>query len=144
MLIRLLERIKKWFRQHKKAVVITATIVAITGAVVTLIVNGEKVTMTIDELTKKLLPEASKRTKPSEAISASIPKPMTKADLPSELVSVPIDGEVKIINRSEFIRHLHEGWNASEAKIAEAAQKGIDLQPGETIVNGCTVKLKAS
>ena len=54
------------------------------------------------------------------------------------------NGEVHEFTRSEFVRKLHEGWRASAAKLAEAAEKGIVLQDGETLVDACTVTLKCA
>lgn len=36
---------------------------------------------------------------------------------------------------SQHIRNLHEGWEASPTKVAEAAAMGIRLLPGQTLVN---------
>lgn len=125
------EKVKAWFRRHRKGVLITAIIVAITGTVAILIINGKKVKMPVKELAEKIVPDIPK------AVPAA-----TKAV--EETVSVNIDGVVKTFPRSEFIRQLHEGWHASAEKIAQAAEMGIELKPGETIVNACTVKMKAS
>lgn len=53
-------------------------------------------------------------------------------------------GEVHKFTRSEFVRKLPEGWRASAAKMAEAAEKGIVLQDGETLVDACTVTRKCA
>ena len=37
-----------------------------------------------------------------------------------------------------------EGWHASAEKLAQAAAMGIDLKPGETIVNACMVTKRAA
>lgn len=39
------------------------------------------------------------------------------------------------IDVSGHFRTLHEGWKASEKKIAEAAALGLELLPGQTIVD---------
>ena len=52
------ENVKDWFRRHRKAVVITATVLAITGTVAILLINGKKVKMPVKEQTSSsfLLP----------------------------------------------------------------------------------------
>ena len=140
----MLKRIKAWLKRHKKAVAVTATIVAVTGTVATLIIYGKKVNMSVDELSKKLLPDNSKEINPVKSVSAPTMQTMVNQGAATDLVSVTIDGEIKTFNRSEFVRRLHEGWSASEAKLAEAAEKGIQLHPGETLVNECTVRMKVS
>ena len=118
------EKAKDWFRRHRKAVIITATIIAITGTVAVLLINGKKVKIPVKELSKRILPEA--------------PEAVSKA---AEAVAVEIDGVTKTFPRTEFIRQLHEGWSASPKKLAQSASMGIDLKPGETIVNSCVVKM---
>ena len=50
------KRIKTWFLKHRKGVLITATILAITGTIVILLINGKKVKMPVlyDLLRKKV------------------------------------------------------------------------------------------
>ena len=123
------EKAKAWFGKHRKAVIVTATILAITGTVAIVLIKGKKVKIPVKELAEKIVPEASKAVKPTtEAVA--------------ETVSVEVDGVMKTFPRSEFIRHLHEGWHASAAKTAQAAEMGINLKHGETIVNACTVTMK--
>ena len=50
---------------------------------------------------------------------------------------------IREISRSEHIRSLHDRWHASLAKLAEAAEKGIELKEGETIVDACTLRICA-
>lgn len=137
------ESIVAWFKRHKKEVLI-ATVTAIVGTVVYLTINGQTVKMPISELRKKLIPES-----PDTNTPKILPSPSSAKGLPinetlnPETITVNIDGETRTINRSSFIRHLHEGWNASDAKKIQAEQLDIHLQPGETIVNPCVVKIKA-
>ncbi len=137
------ESIIAWFKSHKKEVFI-ATITAIVGTVAYLTINGQTVKMPTSELGKRLIPESSHKTNPRihppSVSTKSIP--LNKA-LNPEIITVNIDGETRTINRNSFIRHLHEGWSASDAKKIQAEQLGVDLKPGETIVNPCVVKIKA-
>lgn len=122
------ESIKAWFRKHRKGVIITASIIGIVGGVVILVINGKKIKMPIAEVAAKMIPEAP-----------SIPVAVVEE---ISTVTIEVDGVMKTFPRAEFIRQLHEGWTASEAKIAEAAERGIRLNAGETLVNACTVTLK--
>ena len=135
--------IRAWFKSHKKEVLI-ATITAIVGTVVYLTINGQTVKMPISELGKRLIPESPHTKKPSNLPPSSSTKSISLNEvLNPETITVNIDGEIRTINRSRFIRQLHEGWSASDAKKIQAEQLGVDLKPGETIVNPCVVKIKA-
>ncbi len=119
-------RFRAWINKHRKAVIIV-TILAISGVTAILLINGKKVKIPVSKLATKIVPDA--------------PTIIPEAAKTIETVTVEIDGVMKTFPRSEFIRQLHEGWKASSAKIAQAAALGIDLKPGETIVNACTVKM---
>ena len=138
------ERVKAWFRKHRKGVLITATILAITGTVAILLINGKKVKMPVKELAEKIVPEAPKAVKPVESAVNVVKQAAPEAAKVAETVTVEVDGVLKTFPRSEFIRQLHEGWHASAEKIAQAAEMGIELKPGETIVNACTVTMKTA
>ena len=114
-----------WVRKHRKAVVVTATIVAITGTVAVLLIKGKKVEIPVEKLAERILPDT----------------PPT-AQVTPKAVAVIVDGESKTFPREAFIRRLHEGWKASPEKLAQAAELGINLQPGETLVDACTVTMK--
>lgn len=56
-----------------------------------------------------------------------------------ESVVIPMHREYKEpFDVSFHIRNLHEGWKASPEKLAKAAAYGIDLLPGQTLVEGYT------
>lgn len=138
------EKVKAWFHKHRKAVVITATILAITGTVAILLINGKKVKMPVKELAEKLVPEVPKAAKPVENVVNVVKQAAPEVAKATETVTVEVDGVMKTFPRAEFIRHLHEGWQASAGKLAQAAEMGIDLKPGETIVNACMVNMKVA
>ena len=133
----MLERVKVWFRKHSKAVLITATILAVTGAFAVLLIDGKIVKIPVKELAEKLVPEVPQKS--SESLAKAADKLAPKV---AETVAVEVNGTLKSFPRAEFIRQLHEGWSASAAKTAQAAAKGIDLKPGETFVNACTVTMR--
>lgn len=138
------EKTRVWFRKHRKGVLIAATIIAITGTVAILLINGKKVKVPVKELAEKTLPEVSKAVKPVENAVNVVKQTAPEAMKVAETVTVEVDGVLKTFPRSEFIRQLHEGWHASAKKIAQAAEMGIELKPGETIVNACTVTMMAA
>lgn len=135
------ERLKKWLRKNKKVVAATAVILAVTGTVVTIVVSGKKVNIPIDELGKRIIPE---KNNPVNTVVSGAAQEVVNQQIQDEMVSLEVDGITKVFPRSEFIRQLHEGWNASEKKLLEAAERGITLQLGETIVNPCMVTMKTN
>lgn len=134
------ERLKKWLKKNKKAVAATAVILAVTGTVVTIAVSGKKVDISIDELGKRIIPENNPMNK--EVFGAV--QEAANQQIQNELIPLEVDGITKVFPRSEFIRRLPEGWQASEEKIAEAVERGIPLQPGETLVKPCMVTMKTN
>ena len=117
--------LRTWFTRHRQAVLVSATVLAITGTVAVLLIKGKKVEIPIEKLAKKIVPDDLKQ-----------------AELIAQTVSVEIDGVVKTFPRKAFIRQLHEGWKPSPAKIAEAEMLNIELKPGETLVKPCTVTMR--
>ena len=139
------EKIKAWLPGHRKGVLVTATIVAVTGTVAILLINGSIVKMPIKELAKRLVPEYRKFKPFKRAIKILrklIKRAAPDAETADETVTVEVDGIRKAFNKSEFLKHLREGWHA--AKAARAADMGIELKPGEAITNSCNVKIRAS
>ena len=122
------DKTKSWIKKHRKGVIITASIIAIVGGAVILIINGKEEKMSVAEVVAKMIPEVP-----------SVPAVITEE---VATVTISVDGVMKTFPRNEFIRQLHEGWRASDAKIVEAAVKGIPLNSGETLVNACTVAMK--
>ncbi len=138
------EKAKKWLSKHRKEVIITASVLAITGTVAILLINGKKVKMPVKELAEKIVPEVPQA---SGSVDVALEAAMDVAPQLSqaaETVTIKIDGVYKVFPRTEFIRQLHEGWQASPEKLAQAAAMGIDLKQGETIVNACMVKMRAA
>lgn len=124
----MLDKVKNWVNKHRKGIVVTVSIIGIVGSTVVLILNGKKVKMPVAEVAAKMIPE-----------SLNVPVEVNEG---IATVTIDVDGVKKTFLRTEFIRQLHEGWNASQAKIAQAAELGIPLNPGETFVNACTVNMK--
>jgi len=138
------EKAEAWFHKHRKEVLITATIIAVTGTVAILLINGKKVKLPVKDLAEKLVPEAPQMIKPIETAVNAVKQVVPEASKVAETVTVEVDGVLKTFPRSEFIRQLHEGWHASAAKMAQAAEMGINLKPGETIVNACNVTMRVA
>ena len=121
------ESIKTWIRRHNKGLFITVSVIGVISGAVILIVKGKRVEIPLDELAKRIILDDS-------LLPNNRPK----------VLSIPADGATTTFERASFIRHLHHGHNPSAAKINQAIEMGIALNPGETIVDACTVTLKAS
>lgn len=117
--------VRAWFSKHRKAVLVTATILAVTGTVAVVLIKGKKVEIPVKELAERIVPDVTE----------------TAEDV-AQNVTVNINGEMKTFTRDSFIRKLPEGWKASPEKIAEAKSLDIDLKPGETLVNACIVTMR--
>lgn len=137
------ESAKSWVRKHRKEV-IAATILAISGTIAILLINGKKASIPVKELADKLISVTPKAIKSIETMSATATHAIPEAAKASELVALEVDGVVRTFPREAFIRQLHEGWKASAAKLAEAEALNIALKPGETLVRACTVTMKAA
>lgn len=118
------DSIKAWVKKHKKGVIITCSVLAVVGTAVILLINGKKVTVPVEEIFEDVLAEA-----PKPAVIPNV------AESANETI-------VTTFSRSEFIRQLHPGQHASAEKLAQAAEMGIELMPGQTIVNETIVHLK--
>lgn len=83
-----------------------------------------------------------------ESKSKTAPAIFTKSDtLPK--ATEPLKSDIILTSqsclrfkRSEHIRKLHDNQRASIAKLIEAAEKGIELERGETLVKECVVEKK--
>lgn len=111
--------IKDWAREHKKGIIIASGVccaVVVGGVVIFCLTKGKKVPVPV----KDLLTNAPKE--------------------PALSMATETVGEVGRTNvitfpRAEYIRQLPVGQHASPAKLAQAAEMGIELEPGKTIVN---------
>lgn len=121
------DSIRSWLSKHRKAVFVTATILAISGTVAVVLINRKKVEIPVEKLAEQLVPKMDK-------LAESI----------AQIVEVKADGVTKTFQRGSFIRQLPEGWKASQAKIAEASALNIDLKPGETLVKACEVTMRVA
>ena len=137
------QKVRIWFRHHRKGVIITCTILSAVGGIVLILLNnGKKIEMSIDEFAESLIPDERNEAKTISSVAHTVSEVLTEAVEEEEKISVEVDGVMKTFPRKEFIRQLHEGWNASPEKIAQAADMGIELKQGETLVNGCTVTIR--
>lgn len=112
-------KVKEWATEHKKEIIIC-------GGIAVSVVAGVLIYKRLNIV------------KPSVASKVvSIITPTPKVDVIQSCETI------REVSRCEHIRSLHDGWRASIDKIAEAAEKGIELKEGETIVNACTVRICA-
>lgn len=140
----MIEWIKSWARKHKKGIIITCGIVAVVGTIAILVINGKKVEIPVKELADEIIPEMPKAIKPLDTTVDAVKTVAPQVAQAAEDITLEVNGVLKTFPRSEFIRQLHEGWHASAEKLAQAAELGIDLKPGETLVNACTVTMHAA
>lgn len=122
-----MKSIKIWAKKHRKGIIATCTVLAVIGVVAIIIIKGKKVEIPVNELAKNIIPEAPKA-----------------AETAAETATEGIKNVVKTFPRESFIRQLPDGWKPSAAKLAQAAELGIDLGPGETLVDACTVNMKVA
>ena len=106
-----------WIREHKMEI-------AIAGISITAMV--------------RVFWNALKNTDPKILIKTETPR-ITEQVSNIEGVVIPMHREYKApFDVSFHIRNLHEGWKASPEKLAKAAAYGIELLPGQTLVEGYT------
>lgn len=119
----------QWIREHKKEI-------AIAGISITALVG-----LGLDIKNKEAMEvfwNALKNNDPKIPIKTEAPR--IKEQVSSiESVVIPMHREYKKpFDVSSHIRNLHEGWKASPEKLAKAAAYGIELLPGQTLVEGYT------
>lgn len=138
---------ENWFKKNKRKII--AGGVAVVGAIATAVFayvaysKGEG-TDGIDDLLGSLDDTVSGLTSKTPSIETVELEqiPMTiKFDPIEEVVASPLEETANdIISRcphdvSEHLRNLPKGYQASEEKMAEAADKGIQLLKGQTLVD---------
>lgn len=126
---------KEWTGQHKTELIICGGFVI--GVVAGILVY--KRINIVEPILKSATPNASPVIAP---VAKVITVTQTAQATTSSLDAIDPIKMVRTVcehSRSGGIRNLPEGWKASLAKIAEAAEKGIALEEGQTIVNSCIV-----
>ena len=136
------EKVRGWVKEHRKGIIIGGSIGVGIGVCVYLVVKGKNVDVPINEIADSLVSKKLSLSKSANAVADVVAAPISDAANTIEMVDVVENGVVKSFPRADFIRKLHEGWHASPAKIAQALAMNIDLRPGETIVDACTVTKK--
>lgn len=115
------------WKEHKEGIILAGGVVigVAVGVGVVLRINGKEVKIPAGETAGKFLSDTTKAAKP----------------IMQETAAIEANGAsvIKTFSRSECVRKLHKGWKASPRKLAQAAAMGLELKPGETIVNACTV-----
>jgi hypothetical protein len=131
---------KEWVIQHKTEIIIC-------GGVAVCVVAGVLIYRKLN-IVEPILNSVATKTSPViipapkiVTVSQTAQVATTSLDIvdPSKTVRTVCEH-----SRSGGIRNLHEGWKASLAKIAEAAEKGIVLEEGQTLVNSCFVGTKCA
>ena len=118
-----------WIREHKMEIAIAG--ISITAMVRLVLGIKNKEVM-------EVFWNALKNTDPKILIKTETPR-ITEQVSNIEGVVIPMHREYKApFDVSFHIRNLHEGWKASPEKLAKAAAYGIELLPGQTLVEGYT------
>lgn len=118
-------RVRKWVSEHKVEIVV-GIVLTITAAYGIKCFVGSN----------------------SKAISAIEAANITKTDILPEVTAPMMPDTISIantdlqFNRSGYVRTLPFNHKASKAKLIEAAEKGVELRPGETLVKECLVTRK--
>ena len=124
----------RWIKKHKKELIIAG--VGVSGiALIVAVVFGAK----NSHLLEQILTSLKQLIGDNQKMPVEIVTPAKDDVLNNDIVSETAKSGVKVIHRaphdvSEFIRNLPKGYNASAEKLAMAAEKGIELLPGQTIV----------
>ena len=135
----MLRRFRAWVKQHRKGVCITLFIS--TAGVMVFLINGKKVNLSLDELFSGQC-HGSKKVPISPVVTDAIQKATTEAPVTGEPIVLEI--AYRTFPRAEHIRRLSGGRKASAEKLLQAAEEGIDLLPGETLVNKCMVSRRVA
>ena len=119
----------QWIREHKKEIAIAGiSITALVGLVLGIKNKGAM----------EVFCNALKNNDSKIPIKTEAPR-ITEQVSSIESVVIPMHREYKEpFEVSSHIRNLHEGWKASPEKLERAAAYGIDLLPGQTLVEGYT------
>lgn len=117
-----------WIKKHKSQLIIAGISVT---AVIALILGSKNYEALEDMwiLLKKLVEKA-----PEKAIFVAEPQVPKTPPNPDVSIINAIQKEQFQHSVSEHIRNLHDGWNASQNKIAMAMERGYILKPGQTWV----------
>ena len=116
----------QWIREHKKEI-------AIAGISITALVG-----LGLGIKNKEVMEVFWNALKNNDSIKTEAPR-ITEQVSSIESVVIPMHREYKEpFDVSSHIRNLHEGWKASPEKLAKAAAYGIELLPGQTLVEGYT------
>ena len=119
----------QWIREHKEEIAIAGiSITALVGLVLGIKNKGAM----------EVFCNALKNNDSKIPIKTEAPR-ITEQVSSIESVVIPMHREYKEpFEVSSHIRNLHEGWKASPEKLERAAAYGIDLLPGQTLVESYT------
>jgi hypothetical protein len=137
------DRLKLWAKRHKKALIITTTVLSISGIIIALLIVDKKHSIVINPKSNNskfnILNTPATTIFPSKSIldkNVTMIRDGITNDV-AHFVKTPFE-------RKEHIRRLPYGWQPSKHKIITAKEKGIQLKPGETLVNSCIINKRIS
>lgn len=139
------KKVKVWIYEHRKELGLVITGVIVVGGIVVAIVrnNGKIDEIPVDSLEKEIVPDVLESDLLKELENITQGNILTTDECP-ETVAPDEDAVRESFERNGYIRKLHEGWNPSPQKLAQAAEMGIELHKGETLVDPCTVNKRVA
>lgn len=114
-------RVRKWVSEHKVEIVVGVALTITAAYGIKCFIESNSKAAPVIFTKSDTLPEATDS---------------MKSDI------VPTTQSCLKFKRSGFIRKLPVNQHASTAKVIEAAEKGIELESGETLVKECVVEKK--
>ena len=135
------ERIKAWVKKHRKGLCITLIISA--AGVATILINGKKVNLSLGEFFSKQCRGNTQASIPP-IVAEAVQRAIVEAPAAGEPIVLDVEYQTITFPRSEHIRRLSGGRKASAAKLLQAAEEGVELLPGETLVNKCMVSRRVA
>lgn len=135
-------KIKLWFWQHRKGIIVGMILTVASGVALILLGNGKEIEVPVEELAQNWVPDEENASETVKSIANAVSEEPIEAVEEAELIPIDVDGVTKLIPRIGFVRHLPDGWHASPEKIAQAVGMGIELKQGETVVDPCMVKIR--
>lgn len=122
-----------WFRAHKEQLIIAVIGVTVIVVGSTVVIKNREAAKSELEAFKNSLSETTKKT------PELIAKVQSTSPVAEKIPSVrTYTSPIKPFDVNEHIRNLPDGQHHSAEKVAEAAALGIDLLPGQTLVNRYT------
>ncbi len=128
-----------WIKAHKKELIIAGISITVIIGVILGIKNRDSIMRMWEALQLAITKQPLKSTKIKSMLSTPydpISEPVIDMVPVTETTVMRTTSiEQTLFDVSDHLRNLHEGWQASATKIATAAERSYNLQPGQTWVD---------